>query len=212
MQQVGFALLMVLGFSWIALTQQKEVTVKISPDGYSTSIVNVDKTTKKEVEAKAEAEKIKAAYVIADFNKANDYVERFAKTAQQEQEIYNIPASITLAQGILESSMGESKLATQNNNHFGIKCFSKSCQKGHCSNYGDDSHKDFFLKFNSAWESYRKHSKFLQGKRYKHLQKYGTDYVKWSHGLHKAGYATDPNYGYKLISIIEQLKLNEYDK
>ena len=68
------------------------------------------------------------------------YIEAHAATAQREMDLYGIPASITLAQGLLESNAGESKLATHNNNHFGIKCFSKTCRKGHCSNFTDDSH------------------------------------------------------------------------
>ena len=68
------------------------------------------------------------------------YVKRFAKVAQEEMQKFNIPASITLAQGLIETNAGQSPLATKNNNHFGIKCFSKSCKKGHCANFSDDSH------------------------------------------------------------------------
>ena len=126
---------------------------------------------------------------------------------------FGIPASVTLAQGLLESNVGDSKLARRNNNHFGIKCFSKNCKKGHCSNYTDDSHKDFFRVYSSARESYREHSTFLQRSRYQHLKKLGTkDYEKWAHGLRKAGYATDKKYGFKLIKIIEALNLNRFDK
>lgn len=141
------------------------------------------------------------------------YVDKYAKIAQQEMEKYGIPASITLAQGLIESNCGDSRLATKNNNHFGMKCFSKKCKKGHCSNFTDDSHKDFFRIYGSAWESYRAHSNLLMGKRYKPLTKYGTsDYVEWAKGLKKAGYATDPHYANKLISIIERLELYKYDE
>ena len=139
------------------------------------------------------------------------YVRRFAKVAQGEMQKYGIPASVTLAQGLLESNSGKSPLATKNNNHFGIKCFSKKCKKGHCSNFSDDSHKDFFRNYNTAWESYRAHSEFLQGKRYKHLLK-ETNYKAWANGLVKAGYATDQAYGRKLISLIESLELYRYDE
>jgi flagellum-specific peptidoglycan hydrolase FlgJ len=101
------------------------------------------------------------------------YIERFVEIAQTEMKKYGVPASITLAQGLLESNVGESRLSTRNNNHFGMKCFSKSCGKGHCSNFTDDSHKDFFRKYGSAWESYRAHSKMLGGKRYRSLKKLG---------------------------------------
>lgn len=148
---------------------------------------------------------------IKDEN-AIPYIKRFIETAQAEQERYNIPSSITMAQGILESGSGSSRLATRVNNHFGIKCFSKNCKKGHCSNFEDDHHKDFFRNYKSAWQSYRDHSIFLNGNRYKHLQQYGTDYKAWAHGLKKAGYATDPNYAYKLIELIERFNLHVYDQ
>lgn len=141
------------------------------------------------------------------------YVKRFAKTAQTEMKKYNIPASITLAQGLLESNVGESRLATQNNNHFGIKCFSRKCKKGHCANYTDDSHKDFFRKYKSTWESFRAHSKLLQAKRYRPLYKLDKkDYKGWAHGLKKSGYATDKKYAPKIIQLIEDLGLDAYDK
>lgn len=141
------------------------------------------------------------------------YVERFAEVAQTEMGKYGIPASITLAQGLLESNAGESPLATRNNNHFGIKCFSRSCKKGHCTNFTDDSHKDFFRKYNNAWESYRAHSYLLRADRYKPLYKLGsTDYKGWARGLKKAGYATDKYYAEKLINLIEELKLHQYDR
>ncbi len=142
-----------------------------------------------------------------------NYVNKYAGIAQKEMDLYGIPASITLAQGLLESNAGESRLAVKNKNHFGIKCFSRRCKKGHCSNFNDDHHKDFFRIYPSVLESYRAHSKFLQASRYQKLFKLKqTDYKGWAHGLKKAGYATDPRYGYKLISLIEDLKLHQFDK
>lgn len=141
------------------------------------------------------------------------YVQRFYKIAQKEMEQYKIPASITLAQGLLESNVGESRLATKNNNHFGIKCFSRKCKKGHCSNFTDDSHKDFFRKYRSAWESFRAHSQLLKAKRYQPLYDLKRDdYRGWAKGLRKAGYATDPNYAEKIIELIEDLGLHQYDE
>ena len=142
------------------------------------------------------------------------YVKRYATVAQKEMEKYGIPASITLAQGLLESNVGDSKLATKNNNHFGMKCFSRSCGKGHCSNFTDDSHKDFFRIYKNSWESYRAHSLLLKrGSRYSKLfQLRRNDYKGWAHGLKKAGYATDKRYAEKLINLIEDLKLMQYDK
>lgn len=158
----------------------------------------------------AESEALK----VEKRRKQLQYVRRFSKVAQTEMEKFGIPASITLAQGLLESNVGESKLATHNNNHFGIKCFSRTCKKGHCSNFTDDSHKDFFRKYKSAWESYRAHSLLLQrNSRYNSLFNLKhTDYKGWSYGLKKAGYATDKQYGDKLINLIEDLGLHDYDQ
>ncbi|NJL74376.1 MAG: glucosaminidase domain-containing protein [Saprospiraceae bacterium] len=143
---------------------------------------------------------------------AISYINRFIKTAQNEHKLYQIPASITMAQALLESNCGKSRLAEKNNNHFGIKCFSKNCEKGHCSNFEDDHHKDFFRIYNSAWKSYREHSIFLNGKRYKDLQQFGNNYKSWAEGLSNAGYATDPNYDKKIIELIERFNLGIYDK
>ncbi|MFN7115244.1 MAG: glucosaminidase domain-containing protein [Saprospiraceae bacterium] len=149
---------------------------------------------------------------VAKRRKQEAYVKRFAKVAQTEMEKFGIPASIVLAQGLLESDAGDSKLAVKNRNHFGVKCFSRSCRKGHCSNFTDDSHKDFFRIYESPWESYRAHSHLLAAPRYKHLYKLGrTDYRAWAMGLKRAGYATDKFYGEKLINLIDELNLHQYD-
>lgn len=141
------------------------------------------------------------------------YVEKYKLTALAEMETHKIPASITLAQGLLESGTGNSTLARKNNNHFGIKCFSKQCRKGHCSNHSDDHHKDFFRAFETPEESFRAHSKVLMKDRYKPLFRLPiTDYKGWSHGLRTAGYATDPRYGDKLVRMIEDLELWRYDR
>ncbi len=140
----------------------------------------------------------------------NTYLQKFGPIARIEQEKYDIPISITLAQGLLESNAGDSRLAKESNNHFGIKCRSK-CKGCTCRNYHDDDFYDMFRVFNSATESYREHSILLSTKRYKHLKKLGNDYKQWAHGLKKAGYATDKKYAEKLIKIIEVLKLYQYD-
>lgn len=141
------------------------------------------------------------------------YIERFAQIAQTERDKYGIPASITLAQGLLESNAGQSPLATRNRNHFGMKCFSKSCRRGHCSNFTDDSHKDFFRVYDSAWASYRAHSEMLKhNKRYRKLFDLPPDdYRAWARELRRAGYATDPAYAEKLIGFIEGLELWRFD-
>jgi flagellum-specific peptidoglycan hydrolase FlgJ len=152
--------------------------------------------------------------IVAQKNQVcKEYVNRFSAIAVEEMKKYGIPASITLAQGLLESDAGQSRLATNNNNHFGIKCFSANCPQGHCSNHSDDSHKDFFRKYDRVWESYRAHSLFLQRSRYQHLKKIPhSDYKSWAKELSKAGYATDKKYADKLIALIENMKLYHFDK
>ena len=141
------------------------------------------------------------------------YVKNYQDIALREMATHGIPASITLAQALLESGVGKSTLATRNNNHFGLKCFSKKCSKGHCSNHSDDHHKDFFRIFDRPEESYLAHSKLLQNDRYRQLFKLApTDYKGWARGLSKAGYATDPSYATKLISLIEGLELHRLDR
>jgi hypothetical protein len=157
-----------------------------------------------------EAAPVSARYMDAAM--VQDYVERFSKIAITEMEKYGVPASISLAQGLIESRAGHSTLARRNNNHFGIKCFSKRCKKGHCSNFTDDSHKDFFRVFKNPWESWREHSKMISGGRYARLKKHGRDYRKWAYGLKAVGYATDRTYADKLIGIIERYQLYRFDR
>lgn len=140
---------------------------------------------------------------------ALDYIARFEKTAIQEMDKFNIPASITLGQGLLETNWGTSTLYKKALNSFGVKCFSKRCKKGHCMNAADDSHKDFFRIYSSAWESYRDHSKKISQGRYKKLL--GKGFEEFAKGLKAAGYATDPNYDKKLIDIIRYYKLDKLD-
>lgn len=141
-----------------------------------------------------------------------DYILRFQKVAIAEHRKYGIPASIKMAQALLESNAGTSRMAKDINNHFGMKCHARSCEKGHCKNYHDDSHKDFFRAFDSAWASWRAHSVLLSGERYNHLPaKCGNDYKCWAKGLKEAGYATDRNYATKLIKRIEQYNLQILD-
>jgi len=160
----------------------------------------------------AQRHNIPAAIVREKQAIVRQYLETYAPIARREREKYGIPVSITLAQGLLESNVGESRLAVESNNHFGIKCRSK-CRGCTCRNYSDDSHYDMFRVFESPWKSYREHSILLTSGRYKHLLKLPiTDYKSWAHGLKKAGYATDKRYAYKLIQIIEHLGLVRYDQ
>lgn len=140
------------------------------------------------------------------------YIKRFAPLAVIKMHEFKIPASITLAQGILESGNGRSVLASKSNNHFGIKCHKG--WKGKKVLHDDDKKNDCFRKYKYVENSYNDHSEFLTGrKRYAFLFKYRTsDYKRWARGLKKAGYATDRKYPSKLISIIENYKLYEFDK
>ncbi len=139
-----------------------------------------------------------------------NYVKKYARIALREQQEYGILASITLAQGLLESNAGESRLAKESLNHFGIKCRRK-CKGCTCRNYHDDDIYDMFRVFTDPIKSYREHSILLNNSRYKKLKNFGKDYKSWAHGLKKAGYATDKRYAEKLIMIIEALGLEEYD-
>jgi flagellum-specific peptidoglycan hydrolase FlgJ len=146
------------------------------------------------------------------FNSAEDYIATFAPIAIEEMEQYGIPASITLAQGLLESGAGSSHLVKKSNNHFGIKCH--TTWKGLSTTHDDDQKGECFRKYIHPRESYRDHSLFLiNGRRYAFLFDYKiTDYKSWAEGLRTAGYATDPKYPAKLIKQIENYRLDQYDQ
>lgn len=138
------------------------------------------------------------------------YIDKYKDWAIEQMNQYHIPASITLAQGLLESNAGRSTLATQANNHFGIKV--GSSWTGPYVLRDDDARNEKFRKYKSARESYIDHSKFLQGKRYQGLYRLGnTDYKGWARGLKAAGYATNPAYADALIRIIEMYELHRFD-
>lgn len=139
------------------------------------------------------------------------YIEQFSSLAVEEMYRSGIPASITLAQGLLESRYGLSELAVKGNNHFGIKCHNN--WKGKTIYYDDDRRGECFRAYASPEQSYKDHSDFLRYRdRYRFLFDFEvTDYKSWAHGLKKAGYATDPAYPTKLIRLIEDYKLHEFD-
>jgi uncharacterized FlgJ-related protein len=141
-----------------------------------------------------------------------EYYNKYQNLAVEQMQTYGIPASITLAQGILESNSGSSILATKAHNHFGIKCHSN--WTGEKIYLDDDAANECFRSYDKAEESYIDHSEFLKkGKRYQFLFSYNqTDYVNWARGLKQAGYATNPKYADLLIQIIEELKLNKLDE
>lgn len=138
-----------------------------------------------------------------------NYINKYSSLAQKQQKLFGIPASITLAQGLLESQCGESRLAVVGNNHFGIKCTE---WKGDTILKDDDKKNDCFRKYASAEDSFSDHSRFLKRKRYTPLfQLPITDYAGWAKTLKQCGYATDPAYPDKLIKIIETYELFLYD-
>ena len=147
-----------------------------------------------------------------DYNAiVNHYVQQYKDIAIKEMMVYRVPASITLAQGILESNAGRSDLAVEANNHFGIKCHKEWTGKTY---YKDDDEKsECFRKYNNPIESFRDHSWFLtQRDRYKILFDLDvTDYKGWATGLKSAGYATNPEYAQKLITTIETFELSRFD-
>ena len=150
------------------------------------------------------------AFSKADKTPQQVYIERYSSLAVEEMYRSGVPASITLAQGLLESRYGLSELAVEGNNHFGIKCHNWA---GHKIFHDDDKKAECFRKYASAEDSFRDHSDFLRFRdRYKFLFDLEvTDYKGWAHGLKKAGYATDSSYPSKLIRLIEEYRLYEYD-
>lgn len=144
-------------------------------------------------------------------NLREEYIKNYKDWAIIEMHRTGIPASITLAQGILESGNGQSRLAKEANNHFGIKCHSS--WQGKTIRKDDDERDECFRKYPSAYDSYKDHSNFLvSGSRYDFLFELDkTDYKAWAKGLKKAGYATNRSYAKRLIKIIEENQLFQYD-
>jgi len=153
---------------------------------------------------------IESAAPVKRSTSAEAYILRYKTIAVQEMEQYGIPASITLSQALLESGNGNSRLAQEANNHFGIKC--TSTWQGRTVLKDDDRRDDCFRVYNNPEESFRDHSEFLLRKRYAPLFELDkNDYKGWAHGLKKAGYATNPRYAELLINLIERYELYRYD-
>jgi len=185
--------------------KEKKKTVPPEANNFSNLgfILNPDYARRKKIDRRIVQQKLENCQA---------YIKAYEPIARKEREKYDIPVSITLAQGLLESNAGDSRLAKESNNHFGIKCRTK-CLGCTCRNYSDDDIYDMFRVFESTWESFREHSILLSGNRYKHLKKLpARDYKNWAHGLKKAGYATDKRYAEKLIRIIEELDLDRFDR
>ena len=175
----------------------------------------VEKAPKKEGVTPTQAIEVKPATnkfkrPLTTQQKVAQYLKIFGPIAQGEMKQYKIPASITLAQGLLESGFGEGRLALEGNNHFGIKCH--QTWQGERIYHDDDKKGECFRVYTDAGESYRDHSLFLSERdRYAFLFRLGKrDYKAWAKGLKKAGYATDPKYPDKLIRLIERFDLAQY--
>lgn len=139
-----------------------------------------------------------------------EYIDGYSEIAKEEMRLYKIPASITLAQGILESGAGRGELTRRGNNHFGIKCHEWQGDKVY---HDDDSSQECFRKYKDSKYSYRDHSLFLtERRRYASLFDLDPDdYEAWAKGLRAAGYATDRLYPKKLIDLIERYQLHRFD-
>ena len=182
-------------------SKRKIVTKKKDND---TEIITTKKT-------KTETETENTKVVSTKINSVDDYISTFKTIAKEEMQKTGIPASITLAQGILESGSGKGRLAVEANNHFGIKCHDWTGMKIY---HDDDEDQECFRKYKNAETSFKDHSVFLTGrKRYANLFKLKkNDYKGWAKELRRAGYATDKRYPQKLISLIERYQLYKYDE
>lgn len=187
----------------VVTTKKRDKTTKTRNDNPNTETQNTIITE--------DEEKITETVKTRSGDKVANYVDQFKDVAMKEMRLYKIPASITLAQGILESGSGFGRLSVEANNHFGIKCH--TAWTGERIYHDDDEDQECFRKYVSPDYSYRDHSLFLtQRKRYAGLFKLDKDdYKGWAHGLRKAGYATDKKYPQKLISLIERYQLYQYD-
>lgn len=180
----------------IKTTTNEKPVVKVTP--------TENKTTGSEV-------LVATSKVKATTEDVKKYILDFKETAKNNMRTHGVPASITMAQGILESGAGFGELAKQANNHFGIKCHTG--WTGESVKYDDDAAQECFRKYNDPAESYKDHSLFLTSrKRYENLFKLDKgDYEGWANGLKQAGYATDTLYPSKLIGIIERYELYKID-
>lgn len=171
-----------------------------------------EKERERKVAGKSSETLVATSNVSVTADMIQDYILQYKDIAKDNMTSYGIPASITLAQGVLESGSGQGTLSKNANNHFGIKCHKE--WDGPSVRHTDDAPDECFRKYDQPEESYRDHSQFLVSRsRYNDLFLLDQDdYEGWAHGLKKAGYATDPKYASKLISLIERYTLDQYDR
>lgn len=195
----------------VRTTTKPKVTTKKQPVVTQTKPVNTkpNTTTNPKTDTQVSLEATSNVKTYAE--EIQFYVDNFKEIAKNNMKTHGIPASITLAQGILESGAGKGKLAQSANNHFGIKCHTG--WTGESVKHDDDAAQECFRKYNHPSESYRDHSLFLTSRpRYANLFKLDRgDYEAWAKGLKAAGYATDVKYPDKLIGLIERFELYKYD-
>ncbi len=215
---VGIAILLSLFFSCKSkqvVIPSKKPASKVSrvpssrENTTSSQQKNSKSTPKKAVISKVPP--VKSAPTYGSYTaKINNYVDLYAEIAMEQMRQYNIPASITLAQGILESGAGTGPLTMKSNNHFGIKCHD---WKGLKVYHDDDRRGECFRKYSLAKFSFQDHSIFLttRGRYFSLFKLPKDDYKAWAKGLQKAGYATDPKYPSKLIRLIEKNELYRFD-
>ena len=190
---------------------QTKTTTKTTTKPVVVTSPTKSETTESKPKTDSEVSLVATSNVKTYAEEIQIYVDNFKEIAQNNMRAHGIPASITLAQGILESGAGKGKLALSANNHFGIKCHKG--WTGESVKHDDDSAQECFRKYEHPSESYRDHSLFLTSKpRYSSLFKLDKgDYESWAKGLKSAGYATDVKYPDKLIGLIERFELYKYD-
>jgi hypothetical protein len=179
--------------------------------GFILSSCNSLKVASNKIPPAKTPEKVITNNTLVNKYSGEAYINRYKDVAIREMNRSGIPASITLAQGLLESGNGNSSLAREANNHFGIKC--NSDWKGPTILKDDDQKDDCFRVYNNPDESFKDHTEFLKRKRYAFLFELDkNDYQAWARGLSQAGYATNPRYPELLISLVERYGLNQYDR
>ncbi|WP_396177903.1 glucosaminidase domain-containing protein [Flavobacterium sp.] len=194
---------------YVQTSKKKPVTTKRTV--HTSKSANKTKTTQSKAENRETETMISTSKTTVYTDVVFAYVNDFKEIAKGNMRNYGIPASIILAQGILESGAGRGDLAKKSNNHFGIKCHTG--WEGEKVYHDDDAAQECFRKYKDPAESYKDHALFLTGRsRYSPLfQLDKGDYEAWAKGLRKAGYATDPRYPEKLITYIERYNLHQYD-
>ena len=190
---------------------QTKTTTKTTTKPVVVTSPTKSETTESKPKSDSEVSLVATSNVKTYAEEIQIYVDNFKEIAQNNMRAHGIPASITLAQGILESGAGKGKLALSANNHFGIKCHKE--WNGESVKHDDDAAQECFRKYEHPSESYRDHSLFLTSRpRYSNLFKLDKgDYESWAKGLKSAGYATDVKYPDKLIGLIERFELYKYD-